>query len=162
MGHQHGGHRGVKLAERAVYERLDQLHGLAVQRLGVEIAEVAVAQHERPGEPGEADNLHRARDRLYRIEARLLRYGDAGNTQGAVYLDAVGALPGVGYVVIAYYNKGRQIGGGQAADAAGELALDGGRRIAVLEDIARDDGQVNVVFERPVYSLIKRFEEVSQ
>jgi len=35
-------------------------------------------------------------------------------------------------------------------DAAREIALDGGRGIAVLEDVSRDDDKMDVVVERPI------------
>src|SRR5689334_16916689 len=88
--------------------------------------------------------------------------GHHGHGEHRVYLDAVGAPPGVGHVMIAYYYKGRQAGGRELADATGELALDGWGGIAVLEYIPGDHDKMYIVFEGPIDGGVQGLYEVEQ
>src|SRR5207248_1411446 len=88
--------------------------------------------------------------------------GDVGHGEGRVDFHRVGALLGIGHVVVAYHYEGGHVGSRQLTNALGELALDGGRWVAVLEDVARDEDEVYVVLQGPIEGYVKSLEEIAQ
>ena len=82
------------------------------------------------------------------------------NFQRLEFLDGVGPSDGRGKVVVAHQQQGADAGLGKADDAPAPLALEGGRRGAILIGVPGKDDQVHSFGDGRIDDGIEGFEEV--
>jgi hypothetical protein len=124
--------------------------------------QLLAAEQHLPRDPGDGEDPRRAGAGGHLVEPRAVGNGHALDLQGAKDLHRVGPARRRRDVVVAGQDKHRHIRRPQALHPAGELALVGRVRRAVLVDIPGDEHQIDPGLQAEIQRLVQALEVIDQ